>query len=115
MRPTLRRMSLLAATAALGLLSACVYRLDTQQGNLLDVEQSSQVEVGMTRSQVRFLLGTPMVADPFQQDRWDYVYFFRSGKTGKAVRRHVIVWFDGDTVSRIDRPDVVLGTPSNNA
>lgn len=105
MRPTFPGTRLVAAAALASLLAACVYRLDTQQGNLLDTEQVQQVEVGMTRSQVRFLLGTPMIADPFQQARWDYVYFFRSGRTGKTLRRHVVVWFDGDTVSRIERPD----------
>jgi outer membrane protein assembly factor BamE len=105
MRP-FRIASLLkpAALLAAALLSACVYKLDTQQGNLLDAEQVDAVEVGMTRSQVRFLLGTPMVADPFSLDRWDYMYYFRAGKGGATRRSHVIVFFDGDTVSRIDRP-----------
>jgi len=94
----------LAAAAVACLLAACVYRLDTQQGNLLDEDQIAEVEVGMTRSQVRFVLGTPMVADPFSQDRWDYVYYFRRGKSGDTRRSHVIVWFDGDTVTRIERP-----------
>jgi len=93
-----------AALLAAALLSACVYKLDTQQGNLLDAEQVAAVEVGMTRSQVRFLLGTPMVADPFSQDRWDYMYYFRAGKGEDTRRSHVIVYFDGDTVSRIDKP-----------
>jgi len=93
-----------AALLAAALLSACVYKLDTQQGNLLDAEQVDAVEVGMTRSQVRFLLGTPMVADPFSLDRWDYMYYFRAGKGGDTRRSHVIVFFDGDTVSRIEKP-----------
>jgi outer membrane protein assembly factor BamE len=101
---------MLAAATLAGLLAACVYRVDTQQGNLLEAEQIDQVEVGMTRSQVRFLLGTPMVADPFDQSRWDYVYYFRSGKTGRRSKSHVIVWFDGDTVARIDMPEPVAPT-----
>ena len=47
----------------------------------------AQVEAGMTRSQVRFLLGTPMVADSFDQDRWDYVYFVKIGKTGDLISK----------------------------
>jgi outer membrane protein assembly factor BamE len=97
------RIALLAAAATL--LSACVYRLDTQQGNILDVEQVDQVEVGMTRSQVRFVLGTPMVADPFDQSRWDYVYWQRRGKSGQEWKSQVTVWFDGDQVARIEKPD----------
>ena len=62
-------------------LTACVYRIDIQQGNLLDDEDIVQIEVGMTRSQVQFLLGTPMVADSFHRDRWDYAYYFRRGRS----------------------------------
>jgi outer membrane protein assembly factor BamE len=89
----------LAASAA-----GCIYRMDIQQGNLLDPEQVDQVEVGMTRSQVRFLLGTPMVIDTFDPDRWDYVYSLRRGHQRKVARRHLVVWFEGDTVSRIEQP-----------
>src|SRR5690606_34826979 len=58
---------LLAALAV----SGCVYQMDIQQGNLLEEETIAQVEVGMTRSQVQFLLGTPTIADAFHRDRWD--------------------------------------------
>lgn len=105
MRPLRQtRLRVLAAAVAASLLTACVYKLDTQQGNLLNEDQIAELEVGMTRSQVRFVLGTPMVADPFSQDRWDYMYYFRRGKNGDTRRSHVIVWFDGDTVSKIERP-----------
>ncbi len=106
MRQTLHRWQQLAVlTALIGLgTSGCVYRMNVQQGNLLDQEQIDQLEVGMTRSQVRFLLGTPMVADSFDLQRWDYVYRLRYGKTGKVDRRHLIVWFDGDKVTKIEEP-----------
>lgn len=114
MRPDgIRLLRALAATALGCLLAACVYRVDTQQGNLLEAEQVEQVEIGMTRSQVRFLLGTPMVADPFDQSRWDYVYYFRSGRTGRRVKSHVVVWFDGDTVARIEIPEPVKPSKSS--
>lgn len=86
------------------LLAGCVYRMDVQQGNLLDIEQVEQVEVGMTRSQVRFLLGTPMVIDSFDADRWDYVYSLRRGHSRDVTRRHLVVWFEGDKVTRIEEP-----------
>ena len=95
---------LLAAATMLG--SGCVYRLDIQQGNILDTEQIDQVQVGMTRSQVRFVLGTPMVADPFDQSRWDYVYWRRQGRGGQEFRSQTTVWFDGDQVARIDKADL---------
>ena len=100
MRPAVR----LAAMAAAWFLSACVYRLDIQQGNLLDAEQVDQLEVGMTRSQVRFLLGTPMVIDTFDANRWDYMYSLRHGRSREVTKRHLVVWFDGDTVTRIEEP-----------
>ncbi len=78
--------------------------MDVQQGNLLDPEQVDQVEVGMTRSQVRFLLGTPMVIDTFDADRWDYVYSLRRGHEREVTKRHLVVWFDGDKVTRVEEP-----------
>ena len=98
---------LVAATA-----TGCVYRMDVQQGNLLDAEQVEQVEVGMTRSQVRFLLGTPMVLDSFDAERWDYVYNLRRGHSRQVERRHLVVWFEGDKVTRIEEPLPVPRDPS---
>jgi outer membrane protein assembly factor BamE len=93
-----------AALVAALFLSACVYRMDVQQGNLLDAQDVDQVEVGMTRSQVRFLLGTPMVNDTFDKDRWDYVYSLRRGHERKVTQRHLVVWFEGDKVVRVEEP-----------
>jgi outer membrane protein assembly factor BamE len=102
MRPSCR----IATTAAALLLSllavGCVYRMDIQQGNLLDADQVEQVEVGMTRSQVRFLLGTPMVIDSFNPDRWDYVYRLQRGHKRKIDKHHLVVWFESDKVARIE-------------
>jgi outer membrane protein assembly factor BamE len=84
-------------------LAACVYRVDIQQGNLLKDKDILQVEVGMTRSQVQFLLGTPMVADSFHRDRWDYAYTLRKGRSSDIERRWVVVYFENDRVSKIDR------------
>jgi outer membrane protein assembly factor BamE len=88
-------------------LAACVYRIDIQQGNLLEDTDIAQVEVGMTRSQVQFLLGTPMIADSFHRDRWDYAYYLREGRSPDVDRRWVVVYFENDRVARIDR-DVAL-------
>ena len=84
-------------------LSACVYRIDIQQGNLLDDDDINQVDVGMTRSQVQFLLGTPMVADSFHRNRWDYAYYYRRGRSPDASRRWIVVYFENDRVARIER------------
>lgn len=94
--------SLLISLVAL-VITGCVYRINIQQGNLLDDDDVAQVEVGMTRSQVQFLLGTPMVADTFHRDRWDYAYYSRRGRSDDVVQRWVIVYFDNDRVTRIER------------
>ncbi|HLW22853.1 MAG TPA: outer membrane protein assembly factor BamE [Steroidobacteraceae bacterium] len=89
----------------LGLLSSgCVYRINIQQGNFLDQAAVEQVKAGMTRSQVRYLLGTPMVADPFVKDRWDYIYYLKKGRTRHVDSRRVTVYFDDEKVARIDKP-----------
>ena len=100
-----RFFALLAALLTLGALSGCVHRINIQQGNFLDKEDIDRVAVGMTRVQVRALLGTPMVADPFVSNRWDYVYYLKMGRWDEAQRRHFIVYFDAsDKVERVDRP-----------
>src|SRR6202453_3961142 len=94
---------LLCLTMSL-LASACVYRINIQQGNFLDQAAVEQVKAGMTRSQVRYLLGTPMVADSFNHERWDYIYYLKKGRTRHVDSRRVTVYFDGDKVARLDKP-----------
>ncbi len=65
----------------------------------------------MTRSQVRYLLGTPMLADPFDPQRWDYIYTLRRGRDKNWDRAHFIVRFEGDKVSRIEKPDLAGQMP----
>ena len=81
--------------------SACVYRAPLSQGNLLKQEDLDQVTVGMTRNQVRFLLGTPMVDDPFHAGRWDYLYFLTIGREKATYKRWVSIYFENDVVSKI--------------
>jgi outer membrane protein assembly factor BamE len=95
----------LGALLASLMLSACVYSIDIQQGNLLEPKDIDRVAVGMTRVQVRSLLGTPMVSDPFEGARWDYVYYLKRSRSSDVVKQHFIVYFEGDKVSRIDRSD----------
>ena len=85
------------------LLTGCVYELDVQQGNKLEPEDIEKIEVGMTRSQVRFVLGTPVIGDTFHNDRWDYLYYLKPGRSDKVQRRWVIIWFDGNLVREIQR------------
>lgn len=113
MRPrfaTSRRKHLLitlAAALCAGLaLPGCVYRMNIQQGNYLEPRAISQLQVGMTRSQVRYLLGTPMVPDAFDNDRWDYLYYLKKGRLRAPEQRHLIVYFKDDKVSRFDNSHV---------
>jgi outer membrane protein assembly factor BamE len=101
-----------AAAVALGLAGGgCVYRVNIPQGNYLDAKMIEQLQVGMTRSQVRYVLGTPMISDPFHPDRWDYLYYFKDGKTRKVDRRLIIVYFSEEKVSKIERPQGEFKNP----
>lgn len=79
------------------------YRINIQQGNFLEEEDVDQVQTGMTRSQVRFLLGTPMVEDAFNSDRWDYIYYLKIGRSQEVYTRHFIVFFEGDQTVRVEK------------
>ena len=92
------------ALALTALLPACVYRINIQQGNFLNQSAVDQVKPGMTRSQVRYLLGTPMVADSFNKERWDYIYYLKKGRNQHTDSRRVTVYFDGDKVAKLDKP-----------
>ena len=95
-----------ALVAAATLLSGCVYRMNIQQGNYLEGRTVDQLQVGMTRSQVRYLLGTPMVPDAFDRDRWDYLYYLKKGRLRAPEQRHLIVFFQDDKVSKFDNSGV---------
>ena len=93
----------LVMMTALVLGSGCVYRLNIAQGNVIKEDDLAQLEVGMTKNQVRFLLGTPMVDDPFHMDRWDYVYYLKIGREDAIAKRWVSVFFEEQLVSEIRR------------
>lgn len=94
-----------AATALILVLAGCEsvrgwvppliqpYRPDVQQGNVVTREMAEQLREGMSREQVRFLLGTPMLSSPFHADRWDYVYFLKRGKGSETQSRRLTVQF----------------------
>jgi outer membrane protein assembly factor BamE len=90
---------LLAALAEAG----CVYRMPIQQGNFLEPRVVDRLEVGMTRAQVRYLLGTPMVPDTFDVDRWDYLYYMKKGRIHAPVQTRLTVYFNGDKVARFEK------------
>ena len=99
---SMRRLLLLALIfTTLAFSGGCVYRASMSQGNLIKQEDLDQVEIGMTRNQVRFLLGTPMIDDPFHQARWDYVYFIRVGRDDATFKRWVTIVFKDEIVEQI--------------
>ncbi|MEM9257135.1 MAG: outer membrane protein assembly factor BamE [Pseudomonadota bacterium] len=92
----------------IALLSACgfvgfpgVYKIDVEQGNIVTQDMADQLKPGMSRRQVRFILGTPLVEDPFNQSRWDYPYVKRNGDKVLDQARLTVI-FDGDDLDRIE-------------
>lgn len=72
------------------------YRIDIQQGNVVSQDAVAQLRPGMTRDQVRFLLGTPLLQDVFHSDRWDYVYRLDRRQAGTIEESGLAVFFDRD-------------------
>jgi outer membrane protein assembly factor BamE len=98
------RAALVSLVLAGLLTGGCVYRINIQQGNFLDQKAIDQVATGMTRSQVRYLLGSPLVSAAFDHERWDYVYYLKRGYSRQVEQRKVTVYFEDDKVTRIERP-----------
>jgi outer membrane protein assembly factor BamE len=99
------------------LLSACFlrpYRMDVQQGNYLDRETIAKLKPGMTRAQVRFILGTPLIADPFNPNRWDYLYYNRPGRRIQDVRR-LTLYFEDEKLKRAYADAAVTPTEADIA
>ena len=78
-----------------------VYHLDVRQGNFVTQEQVAQLKPGQTREQVRYVLGTSLLTDPFHGNRWDYVYRYDSGN-GVVQQRRLTVYFEDNKLARVD-------------
>ena len=93
---------LLLAVLALSL-SACqiLYRLPTRQGNVIDQRDLNKLQIGMTREQVKFVMGTPVAANPFRDERWDYFGYYKSPR-GVSTSRTVSLYFQDDKLSRME-------------
>lgn len=103
---------LMVVVMCVGLLSACgrfkfpgVFKIDVAQGNIIEAAQVAQLKVGMTQNQVIYLLGSPMIQDPFQQpleqQRWDYVYYLSQGGN-QPVTHQVTLYFSDKRLARIE-------------
>jgi len=78
--------------------SRLVHKIDVQQGNVITQDEVNLLEPGMTRRQVQFIMGSPMIADVFHQDRWDYVYVLWPGY-GEPTGMRITLFFDGDLLA----------------
>lgn len=103
---------LISVPGGLILLSACesimpeVHRLDLQQGNTIKLEQLESLETGMTKAEVRKIMGSPMLSDPFHNQRWDYIYRFIPNK-GFERKSLLTLYFDDDVLVRIDDSEYI--------
>lgn len=116
---TMRKLLIVLAVLAAGcsripmLPGLTAHKIDIQQGNYITQDMVSKLKSGMTRSQVRYILGTPLVADPFHSDRWDYVYQMQQrGETTEF--RKIYLLFENDKLVRIEG-DVVPAAAGANA
>jgi len=89
------------------------YRMEIQQGNYISQEMVAQLKPGMTKEQVRYVLGTPLVTDIFHADRWDYVYY-REPRRGAREERKIAVLFENGRLARVVG-DVVAAPPKADA
>ena len=86
------------------------WKIDVRQGNFVSQQMVAQLKPGQTRDQVRSILGSPLVADTFHADRWDYVYRFTSG-SGAVLDRRLTVFFQDNKLTRV-AGDVVASAGS---
>lgn len=81
--------------------AGCIHRIDIQQGNVVVQDQLARVKPGMSRAEVRQILGTPLLTDAFHANRWDY--YFSNARSGREVEKNrVTVIFENDKVARVD-------------
>ena len=100
--PLIKRTFVITALASLALLGGCgnfgsmdfpgVYKISIPQGNIITQDMVDQLRPGMTKRQVIFVMGTPLVRDPYHQDRWDYVYNFQPGGGERGQERLSVVF-----------------------
>ena len=95
------RLSAVLLCLTLGACFLVPHKIDVQQGNYVDQTMLSKLKAGMTKSQVRYVLGTPLITDAFHADRWDYTFIDRPNGKLKSTRR-VTVIFEGDKLRRLD-------------
>jgi outer membrane protein assembly factor BamE len=98
---------LLASCGGIAVPSLSPYKMDIRQGNYVTAEMRDKIKLGMSRAQVRYALGTPMISDAFHGNRWDYVY--RLEQSRKLVeQQRLTLYFEGENLVRIDDSGLVV-------
>lgn len=92
-----------------------IYKFDIQQGNVITQDMIDKLKPGMTKSQVRFIMGTPLIADTFSQNRWDYFYSLDPADRSGEVRERVAIFFQDDVLVGLRGDFIPGGTPEENA
>lgn len=108
MKTQITGITLISAALLLGACSSIptpqfpgVYKIPISQGNIITQDMIDQLEPGMTRRQVNFVMGTPLVRDPYDQDRWDYVFNYQPGG-GVRGQERVTLYFENDRLNRFE-------------
>jgi outer membrane protein assembly factor BamE len=97
------RTSIIAIALSLSACSSWVYRIDIPQGNYLEQKNIDKIQVGMTKEQVKFVLGSPVLVDSFDKDTWNYVYRFKSGRSEKLdTQKKFTMKFENDKLVSAD-------------
>ena len=87
-----------------------LHKIDIQQGNVIDQEMLNKLQPGMDKKQVKFIMGTPVLVDPFHNERWEYIYSFQEG--GKVrEQRHITLHFENDKLAYISGDIEVSNAP----
>jgi len=103
----------MVSICCLGLSACSIHQIDIQQGNVVTPELVAQVKPGMDKKQVIFILGTPLITDPFHHNRWDYIYLLQPHK-GNKERYHISLFFEDDKVVRIENDDIPPPPPGTS-
>jgi outer membrane protein assembly factor BamE len=117
----LTSLTLVGLLALAGCSFPGVYKIDIQQGNVVTQDMIDQLRPGMTRRQVRFIMGNPLLTDTFHADRWDYLYSLQPGGGERQQERMTLIFnsndqlvsLNGDFMPGVSRDEAILGKDSD--
>lgn len=92
-----------------------IHRMDIQQGNALTQEMLAKLKVGMEQRKVRRIAGTPLITDPFRNNRWDYIYTFKHGITGEVQYSYITLIFEDQVLVKVDIHEMPLKNDDINS